>query len=448
MNREKFDAFIINEMDMVCYVSDMETHELVYLTPPGMRLFGISSEEEYRGKKCYEVLQGLNAPCPFCTNASLKRGEKLCWEHFNEKLGRWAEIEDTAADIDGRMCRIEFVRDITAKSEELRRISDRLTTEEALVRCIKALSEETDTECAVNRFLQTVMEYYKANRAYIMEADYEAGCVDNTYERCADGVASSIDLLQRIPMAFIGHWFEKFDRKGEFFISSLYDDLDPEGEDFRLLQAQNIESLAVVPFRKDGKVIGFLGVDDPTENLGKWTLLHSAVTFIMQELDKRRLIRQLEYAGYTDTLTGLKNRNNFNKTLADMGDILAEDTAVVYVDLDNLKKTNDVCGHRVGDEHIVTVAKILGEAFAGFDVFRTGGDEFMVLATGCEKSRFEEAQEELHARTKEADISCSYGVRYGKKGEKISALMESAETEMYRHKSRHHKSRTVSGGNA
>ena len=102
MKREKLNTFIIDHLSMVCYISDMETYEMLFLSDPGLRMFGLQSEKDYLGRKCYEILQGRNSPCPYCTNAKLVRGEKYCWEHFNETLKRSASIEDSIIEIDGR----------------------------------------------------------------------------------------------------------------------------------------------------------------------------------------------------------------------------------------------------------------------------------------------------------------------------------------------------------
>lgn len=57
MKREKLNTFIIDHLSMVCYISDMETYEMLFLSDPGLRMFGLQSEKDYLGRKCYEILQ-------------------------------------------------------------------------------------------------------------------------------------------------------------------------------------------------------------------------------------------------------------------------------------------------------------------------------------------------------------------------------------------------------
>ena len=59
---------LLEDISELVYVADSETYDMLYLNGEGKKDFGISPEE-LEGKKCYEVLQGRDAPCEFCTNA-------------------------------------------------------------------------------------------------------------------------------------------------------------------------------------------------------------------------------------------------------------------------------------------------------------------------------------------------------------------------------------------
>ena len=62
----------MNEISELIYISDPETYDLLFINESGRKAFGCDSIE---GKKCYKVLQGLDHPCPFCTNSRLKDNE-------------------------------------------------------------------------------------------------------------------------------------------------------------------------------------------------------------------------------------------------------------------------------------------------------------------------------------------------------------------------------------
>jgi len=101
--------------------------------------------------------------------------------------------------------------------------------------------------------------------------------------------------------------------------------------------------------------------------------------------ERKRMEEKLRAAAITDDLTGLLNRRGFF-TLADQQCKLAtrkkRTMALVYIDVDGLKRINDELGHEAGDQALEDTAKIFKKTFRESDVIaRIGGDEFAVLLT-------------------------------------------------------------------
>lgn len=111
IGREELSA-IVEGMDDVVYVSDVETFELYYLNPAGRRLTGMY---DYKGRKCYEVLQGQSSPCEFCTNHCLRMDQFHVWENENPYLNRHFILKDKLILWCGKMARLEIAIDITEK---------------------------------------------------------------------------------------------------------------------------------------------------------------------------------------------------------------------------------------------------------------------------------------------------------------------------------------------
>lgn len=119
---------IMNSLDAFIYISDFETHELLFVNDYGKAEWG----EDLAFAKCYKVLQGAEEPCSFCTNSKLvdEHGNPTGiyhWEFQNQVNKRWYDIRDRAIPwTNGRLVRMEIATDITAlktANEELRKLS-------------------------------------------------------------------------------------------------------------------------------------------------------------------------------------------------------------------------------------------------------------------------------------------------------------------------------------
>jgi diguanylate cyclase (GGDEF)-like protein len=159
-----------------------------------------------------------------------------------------------------------------------------------------------------------------------------------------------------------------------------------------------------------------------------------------------RARRALEHRAMHDALTKLPNRellmDRLSVALARLG---RQGTAVgvLFIDLDGFKEVNDLYGHDVGDELLVTVAERLRrEVRDGDTVARFGGDEFVVL---CEDLVHIEAAEPLAHRLADAvaqqvsvgerllSVNASIGVVVEQNpATSAEELVKRADSEMYR----------------
>ncbi|GHD40966.1 diguanylate cyclase (GGDEF) domain-containing protein [Marinobacter persicus] len=109
---------ILDNLDALVYVSDFDTHDLLYMNDYGRRIWG-----DIRGRKCWQVLQDGDGPCDFCTNHLLRKPDGLpagthVWEFQNQLDKRWYQCRDQAIHwTDGRLVRLEIATDITERKE-------------------------------------------------------------------------------------------------------------------------------------------------------------------------------------------------------------------------------------------------------------------------------------------------------------------------------------------
>lgn len=142
----------------------------------------------------------------------------------------------------------------------------------------------------IHSILADMGRYYDSDRSYIFELNADRTHASNTCEWCRDGISSEIGNLQNIPLDGMDCWFEEFEEKGEFFISSLAEDYGPHSKTYQILEPQGVNSLMAAPIVVNGAVVGFLGVDNPRRNTGDLLLLSVVASTCYSEISTRRMV--------------------------------------------------------------------------------------------------------------------------------------------------------------
>jgi diguanylate cyclase (GGDEF)-like protein len=158
-----------------------------------------------------------------------------------------------------------------------------------------------------------------------------------------------------------------------------------------------------------------------------------------------------------DTLTGVGNRRAADELLAARlasAHLGSERLFVAFVDVDHFKQVNDNFGHAVGDQVLLT----LGDLMRGFlrnrdEVFRYGGEEFVLLISDDQASAGQDACERLRVLIERHDwsrvapqlhVTASFGVASWQGEVAANDLLARADAAMYRAK-REGRNRVVQG---
>lgn len=103
--------------------------------------------------------------------------------------------------------------------------------------------------------------------------------------------------------------------------------------------------------------------------------------------EEKSLLERIAYDAKHDSLTGLVNRNEFDKQLnrvLESAKDKKEDSVLCYLDLDHFKVVNDAAGHSAGDQLLIRLCQILEDKVRTSDIVaRLGGDEFGIILEGC-----------------------------------------------------------------
>lgn len=104
--------------------------------------------------------------------------------------------------------------------------------------------------------------------------------------------------------------------------------------------------------------------------------------------------KEVKYAGYHDTLTGLYNRTYLNVLLEREADDY--DMTVFLFEIEKLKAVNDGFGHTEGDKLIKNVAESLKKSFRETDyLLRSGGDEFIAILPQADQKTAETVRKRI-----------------------------------------------------
>ncbi|NPD46035.1 PAS domain S-box protein [Lentimicrobium sp. S6] len=117
---------IFSALDGIVYVSDPFSFEILFANQELIDSLGV--EQSIIGKKCYQVMQGLDSPCSFCTNPIIfnnKKNDSYVWEFQNKQNNHWYRCYDRVIEwFNGKNVRLELAVDITEEKERRLQIED------------------------------------------------------------------------------------------------------------------------------------------------------------------------------------------------------------------------------------------------------------------------------------------------------------------------------------
>ena len=150
--------------------------------------------------------------------------------------------------------------------------------------------------------------------------------------------------------------------------------------------------------RKSGEAFPeWLTISAVHDAKGRLTNYVASLTDISERKDAEEKIQHL---AFYDPLTNLPNRRLMRQRLEQALVVCRREQhygALIFLDLDDFKNVNDLCGHQIGDGMLCQVAERLRHALRERDtVARFGGDEFVVLLEGLEVNATEAATQVEH----------------------------------------------------
>lgn len=167
--------------------------------------------------------------------------------------------------------------------------------------------------------------------------------------------------------------------------------------------------------------------------------LYCAIQLIRTRSDLILAQEQAREASFLDAATGLKNRTaftHFTQTAPERGFLRL---TVIYIDVNGLHELNNRLGHAAGDEMLRFIAKACVEQFPLADVFRLGGDEFLIACPVATESEIHTRMDTLVHTIESAGYTIAYGIEHRFHDFDLEAMVNQADAKMLKNKAEYYR---------
>ena len=431
MKRDINTLSLLNEISELVYVSDPETYELLFVNQTGCQTLHL---ENYKHKKCYEVLQGKTSPCEFCTNDRLCDDNFYTWEFTNPSIGRHFLLKDKIIQWRGKTARMEIAFDITERELQKQELKNMLDVQTLITNCVRMLYAVDDLDQTINAVLTQIGEFLVSDRAYVFEIKDEL--MNNTHEWTAPGISPQLEKLQQLDLSLISDWLPFFEKNDCIIIDDVEQLQKTNPAAYATLHAQEITSLIAAPIFLDNKLAGYIGIDnyDSEKIKNSSYLLLSMSIFLSYAIRHRNHVDMLHRLSYHDLLTNALNRNAFMDALSQFKPGQYASAGIIYIDINGMKEINDFYGHHQGDKILITTVAKVFNLFKPDELFRIGGDEFVIITYDLTETDFYEKfnlLRNIFCEKTNLPFSIATGSCWVKSPSDLNSLLQQADSAMY-----------------
>ena len=163
----------------------------------------------------------------------------------------------------------------------------------------------------------------------------------------------------------------------------------------------------------------------------------------------KRQVAEMDELAHKDSLTGIKNKAAYDEATAFIDEKISSGTAefcIAMVDVNFLKRVNDTYGHERGNIYLLNASKLICSVFGAENVYRIGGDEFVVILEGekvsLSKYFVKQFNAEMERKNSNASleawekVSAAVGVAIydSAKDKTVDEVFKRADAQMYENK--------------
>ncbi len=386
----------------------------------------------------------------FCYSSAVLKKPMHSYVH-PERFDFWFNLFSLPLEADdGNLCYCTYTQEVTHKSDASKMSNVSLdTASEVLNTCIK-LRGTTDFIATMKEVIKDIRNICGAGYCAILSMDGLSGTCSLLGEDVDEEFRKT---------TYNENWFNKDFYKVAVTWADLIDGSNclilRDKNDMEILKSKNpiwyesmlsshIESIVLFPLKAGCELLGYIWATnfDTEKTIHIKETLELTTFFLASEISSYQMFDRFRILSTVDLLTGVLNRNEMNNRVMQL--VLDDrpgrkNIGIIFADLNGLKRMNDSQGHQAGDMLIKNAAAILQEVLSGHEIYRAGGDEFMVLLRGTDIEQLQNYEKEIKGKAdKSENVSFAIGLCVEEDSQNIYEAMKTADVNMYEDKKRYY----------
>lgn len=393
----------------------------------------------YDGMPYYELVPKDNKFEDFCYRAAILKQRMHAYVE-TRALGSWTDqtlIPLTSDSETTGYCQFTF--EYTNGPEAGRMASVSVNTASSVISaCLKMMST-ADLRQSLGDVLEDIMKSASAKGCRVVILDDENREAVNFCERVAPGAWPMRDPDNDIiTYDLVSSWESIIGVSNAVIIKDESDMKALEAKNpvwVRSMRKSGVYDLVLMPLRRELQVMGYLYIVnfDVSKEVEVKELIELLSFFLSSEIYNYLLMHKLEMLSNIDALTGVCNRRAMLRRMKEITESKCRESfGVVNIDINGLKAVNDNDGHEAGDKLLIQAAEMLSKVFYQDDLFRTGGDEFVVIIRGIDRGTLERKLYRLRSDLKKNNgVSFAVGSFWSDGSTDINTAFRCADEMMY-----------------
>ena len=381
----------------------------------------------------------------FCYRSAIKK-QKMHAYVKSSGINCWSDITFlplSCSDSGLSYCAFFLETTLEPEADRLANVSFE-TAKQVLKASISLKNSKTLVE-GISKVVSDIQEQSEATCCCILTLDKNRKTYSVLYEKLKAPKQTFMEASQNLSYDIIESWEKTLGKSNGIIIKDEVDMAEIEKENapwVYTLRKDKIESIMLFPLHKSGEISGYIFITNFNTNkvVELKELLELMSYFVSVEISNQGIISNLETISTMDILTDVKNRSAMNLRVDNFvkgTEGIVAPFGVIFADVNGLEQVNEDSGHSYGDVLLKKAAELIKELFKKDEIYRSNGDEFVIIVPDCQKEDFDEKVNELKARSRYGSPVClSVGSHWNEEGKKIRRSMHLADEEMYNEKAR------------